>query len=181
MRLAALRHSEMAKALATLQAVVSTAAESVLGCSPSDTFRVEVVHELAAEFQKIEDQRSRLEWPAMRICDLLLGPPSGWAQLADCLDEATGQLRVELAAQRRQMQSWRLCGLRLREFETWCWAAPMGHLLWQWSCSKARSMLQLLTGSVGGLVLHWLPPCHISWSLRQSWRCSGLGTGLDIG
>jgi hypothetical protein len=70
----------------------------------------------------------------------------------------------------RQMQSWRLCGLRLHEFGTWCWAAPMGCLLWQhlcpWQrgCSKAGLMLQLLTGSVGGPILRLLPPCRISQS-----------------
>jgi hypothetical protein len=30
-------------------------------------------------------------------CDLLLGPPLGQARMADRLDEAVGQLRVELA------------------------------------------------------------------------------------
>jgi hypothetical protein len=34
----------------------------------------------------------------VRICDLLLGPLTGRARLADRLDEATGQLRVELEA-----------------------------------------------------------------------------------
>jgi hypothetical protein len=36
----------------------------------------------------------------MRICNLLLGPPTSQARLADHLDEATGQLRVEMAARR---------------------------------------------------------------------------------
>jgi hypothetical protein len=45
----------------------------------------------------MEDQRSRLEWPTMRICDLLLGPPSGRARLVNHMDEATEQLRLELA------------------------------------------------------------------------------------
>jgi hypothetical protein len=36
----------------------------------------------------------------MRICDLLLGPPSGWARLANRLDEAAGQLGAQLAARR---------------------------------------------------------------------------------
>jgi hypothetical protein len=36
----------------------------------------------------------------MRICDLLLGPPPDRARLADRMDEAVGQLRVELAAWR---------------------------------------------------------------------------------
>jgi hypothetical protein len=35
----------------------------------------------------------------MRICDLLLRPPPGWAYLDDSLDEAARQLGVELAAQ----------------------------------------------------------------------------------
>jgi hypothetical protein len=78
----------MAEELAVLQAAVSNAMESVLGCSHSDTFRMEVVSELAAEFYRMEDQRSQLEQPAMRIYDLLLGPPPGRARLADHLDEA---------------------------------------------------------------------------------------------
>jgi uncharacterized protein CbrC (UPF0167 family) len=69
-----------------------------LGHSPNDTFRVEVVGELIAEFQKLEERCSQFEWPATRICDLLLGTPPGRAQLAERLDEATGQRGVELAA-----------------------------------------------------------------------------------
>jgi hypothetical protein len=46
----------------------------------------------------MEDRRSWLERPTMRIYDLLLGPPAGRARLADHLDEAVGQLRVELVA-----------------------------------------------------------------------------------
>jgi hypothetical protein len=36
----------------------------------------------------------------MRICDLLLEPPSGQARLADNLDEDVGQLGAALAAWR---------------------------------------------------------------------------------
>jgi hypothetical protein len=50
MRLAALCHTEMAGELAMLQAVVSIVVESVLGRSANDTFHVEIVSELAAEF-----------------------------------------------------------------------------------------------------------------------------------
>jgi hypothetical protein len=88
MRLAALHHTEMAREIAILRATVSSTVESVLGCSPSDTFHVEVVGELATEFQKMEDRCSRLEQPAVRIYDLLLGPPTSRAQLAGHLDEA---------------------------------------------------------------------------------------------
>jgi hypothetical protein len=90
MRLAALRHTEMAGELAMLRATVSTVMESVLGHSPSDTFCVEVASELATKFQKMEYRCSRLERPTARIYDLFLGPPPGRAQLADCLDKAAG-------------------------------------------------------------------------------------------
>jgi hypothetical protein len=56
---------------------VSSAMDSVLGRSPNDTFHVEVLDELPAEFHKLEERHSWLEWSAVRICDLLLGPPSG--------------------------------------------------------------------------------------------------------
>jgi hypothetical protein len=58
MRLAALRHTEMVRELATLPAMVSSATESVLGCSPNDTFHVELVGKLAVKFQKPEEQHS---------------------------------------------------------------------------------------------------------------------------
>jgi hypothetical protein len=98
MRIAALGHTEMVRELATLRLVVSFAMELALWCSPDETFRVEVVGELVAEFQKLEERCSRLEWPRMRICDLLLGPLSSRDRLADHLDEATGQLGAELVA-----------------------------------------------------------------------------------
>jgi hypothetical protein len=60
--------------------------ELVFWCSPSNTFRVEVVSELAAEFQKMEDRCSWLEQPPSQV------------RPADRLDKATGQLRGELAA-----------------------------------------------------------------------------------
>jgi hypothetical protein len=76
---------------------VSPIAELVLGRSLGNTFHVEVVGELATEFSKVEDRRSRLKRPTARICDLLLGPPPGRARLVGRLDEAARQLRVELA------------------------------------------------------------------------------------
>jgi hypothetical protein len=100
MRIATLCHTEMAGELAVLWAVVTATTESVLGHSPSDTFHVEVVSELATEFQKVEDHRSRLERPAARVHDLLLRTPASRARLTDLLDEAVEQLRVELAARR---------------------------------------------------------------------------------
>jgi hypothetical protein len=93
MRASALRHTEMDGELATFQA-----AESVHGRSPDETFWVDVVGELAAEFWKLEELCSWLEQLGTRICDLLLGLPFGWARWADHLDEAAGWLGVELAA-----------------------------------------------------------------------------------
>jgi hypothetical protein len=77
MRLATLRYTEMARELAMLWSVVSSVVESTLGRSPNEIFHVEVVGELIAEFQRLEEQRSWLERPAARIWDLLLGPPPG--------------------------------------------------------------------------------------------------------
>jgi hypothetical protein len=50
MRHAALHHIEMVRELAALWALVSSATESALGRSPNDTFHMEVVSELVAEY-----------------------------------------------------------------------------------------------------------------------------------
>jgi hypothetical protein len=79
MQLVALHHTEMVRELAAFWAVVSSTTESTLGCSPNDTFHVEIVGELVATFQKLEEQRSWLERPTVRIYDLLLGLPPNQA------------------------------------------------------------------------------------------------------
>jgi hypothetical protein len=78
-----------------LQAVVSSAAELVLGRSPDKTSRVEVMNELTANFRRLEELCSRLEGSGVRICDLLLGRPPGRARWADHLDKAAGWLEVQ--------------------------------------------------------------------------------------
>jgi hypothetical protein len=92
MWITALRHTEMEEELAALRAAVSSVAEFTLGRSPNEAFRVKVVDELIAEFWKSEERRSRLERPGTRVCDLILGPPSDKARLANRLEEATEQL-----------------------------------------------------------------------------------------
>jgi hypothetical protein len=76
MRVAAIHHIEMVGELAALQVAMTSIVELVLGCSPDETFRVEIVDEMVAQFQKLEELCSRLERPDVRICDLL-GRPSG--------------------------------------------------------------------------------------------------------
>jgi hypothetical protein len=49
-RLAALRHTEMAKELVVHWAAVSSIVESVLGRSTNDNFCVEIMGDLAVEF-----------------------------------------------------------------------------------------------------------------------------------
>jgi hypothetical protein len=101
MQITTLRHIEMAGALAVLRAVVSSIVEVALCRSPNKTFQVEVVSELVAEFQKLEEWSSFLEQPGVRICDLLLGPPSGRVRLADRLEEAVRrEVDTELEALR---------------------------------------------------------------------------------
>jgi hypothetical protein len=76
-----------------LQATVSSAAELVFGRSPGEATHVEVMNELTAKFQKLEELCSWLEGPSMRICSLLLEPPPGQACWADHLGEVVGDSR----------------------------------------------------------------------------------------
>jgi hypothetical protein len=46
------------KSLLRFWELVTSAAELMLGCSPSDTSRTELVGELVTEFQKVEGRRS---------------------------------------------------------------------------------------------------------------------------
>jgi hypothetical protein len=101
MRAAALCHAEMTGELIALRPTVSSTLEQVLGCSPNETFRVEVMDELVAKFQRLEELCSRLEGPTVRICDLLLEPLPSQAQWPDRLGEATRRLEAELATQRQ--------------------------------------------------------------------------------
>jgi hypothetical protein len=98
MRITALHHTAMGGGLAARRPVVLTAMEFKLGWLPNETFLVEVLDVVVAEFRKHEEQCSRLEWPGVRIFDLLLGLPSGPARLADLLDKAARQLGAELTA-----------------------------------------------------------------------------------
>jgi hypothetical protein len=58
---------------------------------------VEVMNELTANFQKLEQLFSQLEGPGMRIYSLLLGPPSGQARWADHLGEVAGRVEAAMA------------------------------------------------------------------------------------
>jgi hypothetical protein len=75
-----------------LRVVVSSLVEFALRCSPNETFLVEVLDKLIAKFQKQEERCSHLERPSTWACDLIVGPPSGRARLADQLEEATERL-----------------------------------------------------------------------------------------
>jgi hypothetical protein len=55
MWLVALLHIEMAGELATIQVAVSSIMKSALGRSPNEIFCMEVVGELVAEFQRMEE------------------------------------------------------------------------------------------------------------------------------
>jgi hypothetical protein len=57
----ALRHTKMAREHAVLRAAAFYATESMLGRSPNEIFHMQVVGELVAKFQRLEERRSRLE------------------------------------------------------------------------------------------------------------------------
>jgi hypothetical protein len=101
MRLVAL-HTEVVRDLTAFWVVVSSAVESLLGRSPGNNAHAEVVGELVTELQKVEGHHSKLEWPATRICDLLLRPSPSRPWLVDHLDEAAGRLG---GGRRRRRQS----------------------------------------------------------------------------
>jgi hypothetical protein len=101
MRLVAL-HTEVVRDLTAFWVVVSSAVESLLGRSPGNNAHAEVVGELVTELQKVEGHHSKLEWPATRICDLLLRPSPSRPWLVDHLDEAVGRLG---GGRRRRRQS----------------------------------------------------------------------------
>jgi hypothetical protein len=69
MRVAALRHTGVVGELNVLWATVSSTMELMLGCSPDETSRVDVMNKLTAKFWRLEELCSRLEWPDTRIYD----------------------------------------------------------------------------------------------------------------
>jgi hypothetical protein len=81
-----LHHAMVIRELAARQAVVTSAMERVLRRSPDETSRVDVMNELTAKIQKLEELCSWLKGLGVRICDLLLGPLPGQAQWADHLE-----------------------------------------------------------------------------------------------
>jgi hypothetical protein len=86
MRIAALCHTEMAEELAVLRATASSTAEFTLGRSHNEAFQVEIVDEVVAEFRRQVEWRSCLKMLGVRVCDLILRPPSSRAQLANRLE-----------------------------------------------------------------------------------------------
>jgi hypothetical protein len=58
---AALHHTEMVREVTALQVGVSSTAELVLGHLPGEMSRVDVVNELVAKFQRLEELCSWLE------------------------------------------------------------------------------------------------------------------------
>jgi hypothetical protein len=130
----------------------------VLWRSPNDTFRVEVVGELVAKYQKLEECCAWLERSVARMCDLLLGLPLSQDRLADRMDEANGQLKVELAAWREadaEMEALRTAAARVQGLVLDNADRPTS------LAASMSTVVELLTGSAGGPVLHWLPPCCI--------------------
>jgi hypothetical protein len=84
--------------LIVLWVAVSSTVESIFGCLPGETFRMQVMGEVVAKFQRLEELCLRPGQLGTRICDLLLDPPLGQARWVDRVDEAIGWLAVELVA-----------------------------------------------------------------------------------
>jgi hypothetical protein len=57
--------------------VVSSATQSMLGCSPTKAFYMDIVDKMLVEFQGQLERHSHLKKLGMRIYDLILQLPSG--------------------------------------------------------------------------------------------------------
>jgi hypothetical protein len=90
MQAAALNYAGAVRELITLRAAMSSATELVLGRSPGETSRVEVMNELTAKFQELEELSSRPNGSRARIYSLILVPSPSQARWADLLEEAAG-------------------------------------------------------------------------------------------
>jgi hypothetical protein len=95
MRIASVCHTEMVGQLIVLQAAMSSTTQSVLGCSPTKAFWVDIVEELFNEFWEKAEWCSCLENFSMRIYDLILALPANRVRLADRLEEAVRGLQAE--------------------------------------------------------------------------------------
>jgi hypothetical protein len=71
---------------------VSSAAQSVLGRSPTEAFQADVVGEMLVEFRKKEEWYLCLENSDWRVCNLILGSPDDRARSTDRLEEVVRRL-----------------------------------------------------------------------------------------
>jgi hypothetical protein len=94
MRFVAAQHTEVATRLSVLWAVVSWAAQSILGLLPIDVSHAGVVGEMVARFWERAEWCSHLETSGSEICDLVLGPADSRVHLVARLKEAARQLCV---------------------------------------------------------------------------------------
>jgi hypothetical protein len=154
MSIAALRHTKMAEELTVLWEAVSSTTEFGLGRSPNETFRVGVVNELATKFQKQEERHLRLERPGMRVYELILGPPSNRARLADRLEEVTGWLGVEQVA--RQEVDAEVEALRASAI--WIWDMVLDGASGPSSLAASlSSVVELLEGCIDAATTNGVP------------------------
>jgi hypothetical protein len=101
----------------------------------------------------VEGHRSWLERPVARICDLLLVPSPGQAWLADRLDEATRQLKVELAARREAEAELEV----LRSSAAWVWDMVLGGVGRPSSLVTSMSVVvDLLGGRIDAVAANWV-------------------------
>jgi hypothetical protein len=113
----------------------------------------------------------------VRICDLLLGPPPGQAQLVDHLDEAVGQLRVKLAA-------WWEADAELEALRTsteWVWDLVLGGADGLPSVAVSMSAAaELLEGWIDAATAN-----EVRWGTRSTWvatvsHVSELETKMEV-
>jgi hypothetical protein len=101
----------------------------------------------------VEGHRSWLERRVARICDLLLVPSPSQAWLADRLDEAAGQLKVELAARREAEAKLEV----LRSSAARVWDLVLGGVGRPSSLVTSMSVVvDLLEGRIDAVAANWV-------------------------
>jgi hypothetical protein len=126
MRFAVVHHAEVLRWLSVLWAVVSFAAQSILGQLLVDASQVGVVGEIIARFEQRRDWFSHLETSSSRV---FLGATDGRVHLVTHLEGAARQFCV-MQDEHQDLQC------QLPRSGIWCWKGVAKRLPWQRQCPQ---------------------------------------------
>jgi hypothetical protein len=80
-----------------------------------------------------------LEKFGVRVCDLILGPPSCQVRLADRLEEVIRRLWAKQVVRQETDTEMEALATLPPGSKTWCWKGLMGHIPWWHRCPRRWS------------------------------------------